>query len=104
MSIQLSGYKFAGPFRSASSLEDRNGVYAILAPTDSTHYKVIDVGESATVKTRVESHDREPCWRQHANNGGLRYAVHYTFGLQQAGRRAIEQKIRKQYHPPCGAH
>lgn len=103
MSIELSGYKFAGPYSSASSLEDRSGVYAILTPTDATHYKVVDVGESTMVKTRVENHDREPCWRRHANSGGLRYAVYYTPRLQQAGRRAIEQKVRQQYRPPCGA-
>jgi hypothetical protein len=60
MSIELSGYKFAGPYESTSSLKDRSGVYAILTPTSSTRYKVVDVGESATAKTRVENHDREP--------------------------------------------
>lgn len=103
MSIELSGYKFAGPYRSASALENRSGVYAILTPTSSTRYKVVDVGESATVKTRVENHDRQPCWRHHANGGDIRYAVYYTPGLQQAGRQAIEQKVREQYRPPCGA-
>ncbi len=102
MSIEISGYKFDGPYGSTSSLEDRSGVYSILTPTDSTHYKVIDVGESATVKTRVENHNRESCWRRNTNSGGLRYAVHYTPRLQQAGRRAIEQEIRQRYHPPCG--
>lgn len=103
MSITLSGYKFAGPYKSTSSLENRSGIYAILTPTKPTRYKVIDVGESATVKTRVENHDREPCWLRHTNSGGLRYAAHYTPGLQQAGRQAIEQKIRQQYQPPCGS-
>jgi hypothetical protein len=103
MSIVLSGYKFDGPYGSTSSLKDQSGVYAILTPTDPTHSKVVDVGESATVKTRVENHDRKPCWQRHANRGQLRYAVYYTPRLQQAGRRTIEQKIRKQYRPPCGS-
>jgi hypothetical protein len=103
MSIEIAGYKFAGSYNSTSSLEDRSGVYAVLIPTDATHYQVIDVGESATVKTRVENHDRKPCWQRRANSGGLRYAVYYTPGLQQAGRQAIEQKVRQQHRPPCGA-
>jgi hypothetical protein len=103
MSITLSSYKFDGPYKSAASLADRSGVYAILTPTTSSRYKIVDVGESAKVKTRVENHDRAPCWRRNANSGGLYYAVRYTPGLQQAGRQAIEQKIRKQYGPPCGS-
>jgi hypothetical protein len=102
MTIELSGHTFSGPYGSTSSLEDRNGVYAILTPTSATRYKVIDVGESATVKTRVENHDRKPCWRRHANSGRISYAVYYTRGLHQAGRKEIEQRIRQQYSPPCG--
>jgi hypothetical protein len=103
MSITLSGHQFAGPYKSTAPLEDRSGVYTILTPTDTTHYKVVDVGESAKVKTRVENHDRAPCWRRNAYDGGLHYAVHYTPGLHQAGRKAVEQKIRQQYRPPCGS-
>jgi hypothetical protein len=103
MSITISSYSFDGPYRSTSSLQNRSGVYAILTPTDATHYNIVDVGESAVVKTRVENHDRKPCWRRHAKRGGLRYAVYYTPRLQQAGRRAIERKIRAKYRPPCGS-
>lgn len=102
MSIEIAGYEFAGPYKLTTSLEDRSGVYAILTPTSTTRYNIIDVGESAKVKTRVENHDRKPCWRRHANNGQILYAVYYTPGLHQTGRKEIEQKIRKQYNPPCG--
>lgn len=103
MSIEIAGYKFNGPFQSTASLEDRSGVYVVLTPTDKTHYKVVDVGESATVKSRVESHDRRSCWQRSANSGGLKYSVYYTPGQQQSGRKIIEEKVRKQYDPPCGA-
>jgi hypothetical protein len=102
MTIEISGYEFSGPFSDTSSLEDRSGVYAILTPTGNSKYKVVDVGESATVKTRVENHDRNPCWQRNANKGGIQCAAHYTPGLHQAGRRKIEQEIRDQYKPPCG--
>ena len=103
MTIEIAGYKFAGAYSSTSSLENRSGVYAVLTPTDAMRYKVIDVGESATVKNRIETHDRKPCWQRNANNGGFFYAVHYTPRLQQAGRRLIEQEIRKKYRPSCGS-
>ncbi len=103
MSITLAGYKFNGPFKSTSSLEDKSGVYAILTPTNASRYKVVDVGESATVKSRVENHDRKSCWQRNASSGRLYYAVHYTPGLHQAGRKTIEQKVRQQYNPPCGS-
>ena len=64
--------------------------------------KVIDVGESSEVRSRVESHDRQYCWSFNANNGQLAYAVYYTPGLHQAGRRTIEQAVRDRYNPPCG--
>ena len=102
MSIEIAGYRFEGPYESTSDLENRSGVYSILTPTGNSRYKIIDVGESATVRTRVEGHDRKSCWRRNANNGQIRYAAYYTPGLQQAGRKKIEQKIREQYNPPCG--
>jgi hypothetical protein len=61
----------------------------------------VDIGESAQVKTRVETHDRKECWRQHAV-GALVVAVSYTPGLQQVGRRAVEQELRRQYSWPGG--
>jgi hypothetical protein len=102
MSISLAGYEFAGPYTATSALEERSGVYAILTPTTTNRYRVIDVGESATVKSRVENHDRKPCWLRHADSGGIRYAVYYTPGQPQASRQLIEQKIRQEYKPPCG--
>lgn len=103
MTITISGYEFAGPYNSTSSLEDRGGVYAILGQNAANKYTLIDVGESATVKTRVENHDRKPCWQRNSNGRGLYYTVHYTDGAQQAGRQAIEQKIRQEHNPPCGS-
>ncbi len=101
MSIQIGRYTFEGPYTSTNSLEDRSGVYAILCKKDGNNYNVVDVGESATVKSRVENHDRNDCWKRNCNNT-LTVAVYYTPGMQQTGRLAIEREIRNQYGPPCG--
>ncbi len=100
MSITVGKYNFDGPYTTASSLEDRSGVYAIHCKRDDKYY-LVDVGESATVKTRVENHDRKSCWSRNCT-GTVTYAAHYTPNVQQAGRRAIEQEIRDQYDAPCG--
>lgn len=99
MAIKICGYVFEGPYTSTSSLEDRSGVYAILCSKDDLF--VIDVGESATVRTRVETHDRKDCWKRHCKHT-IVYAAHYTPGLEQPGRQKIEKDVRKSTNPPCG--
>lgn len=100
MSITVCGYEFDGPYSSTDSLEDRSGVYAILCYANS-RYSTLDVGESAEVKSRVENHDRKDCWRKHCA-GTIAYAVRYTPGLQQPGRKEIEEDIRNRCYIPCG--
>jgi len=100
MSITIGEYTFEGTYASTYALEDHSGIYAILCHQDNK-YRLIDVGESATVKSRVENHDRKYCWRRNCS-GTLKVAVYYTPHLQQNGRMQIEQEIRKNYDPPCG--
>jgi len=100
MSITIGKYTFDGPYTSPNELEDHSGVYAIICQKDNKK-DLIDVGESATVKSRVETHDRKDCWGKNCQ-GTLTIAVYYTPNLQQPGRMAIEQEIRNKYDIPCG--
>ncbi|HOD17371.1 MAG TPA: hypothetical protein PKJ14_01835 [Candidatus Cloacimonadota bacterium] len=100
MSIQLGKYSFEGPYPKTDLLQDKSGVYAILS-WENNAYTVIDIGESATVKTRLDSHERFNCWERHCN-GTIYYAVYYTPNMQQAGRMEIEQELRDKYNPICG--
>jgi hypothetical protein len=100
ITITIGEYKFDGPYASTCMLEDRSGVYAIVCQKEGKNY-LIDIGESATVKSRVETHDRKYCWEKNCQ-GTLAVAVCYTPNLQQFGRMAIEQEIRNQYDVPCG--
>ena len=103
MSINLADYSFDGPYGSTQQLEDRAGVYAILAATEPNRYRVVDVGESAAVRSRVAYHDRALQWRAAAGGAGLFCAVRYTPGRQQATRTLLEQAVRTHYRPlPCG--
>lgn len=100
MSVTIGKHSFDGPYASTTYLEDRSGVYAIIDDRSGS-LNLIDVGESATVKSRVESHDRESCWTRN-RMGTLKFAVLYTPGIQQTGRMQIEQEIRNQFNPVCG--
>ncbi len=100
MGINISVYTFDGPYSSTTPIEDKSGVYVILCSKDGKYW-VIDVGESATVRTRLDNHDRKDCWIRNCQ-GTINYAVYYTPNLQQPERMEIEQKIRAQYSPPCG--
>ena len=98
--IKIGKHTFEGPYTSTDNLKDRSGVYAIICQNNGKNY-VIDVGESAEVKTRIETHDRENCWERNCR-GTLAVSVYYTPHLQQSGRMAIEHELRRQYNPACG--
>lgn len=100
MTVKIGDYTFDGPYMSTDPIEDRSGVYAIICKKGDKNY-LTDVGESAEVKSRLDTHDRKDCWQRECQ-GTLTYAVKYTPNLQQAGRMEIEQEIRDNYDPPCG--
>lgn len=98
MSIQPKSYPFDGPFDHTGPLRSQSGVYAILGkrPTDA-QYRVLDIGESHSVRDRVENHDRAPSWQAHRQP--LFVAAYHC---NQADRMKIEQELRALYNPPCG--
>ena len=63
MSTTIGGYNFDDPYTSTDKLEDMSGIYAILCCRDKI-CNIIDVGESASVRSRIESHDRKDCWKK----------------------------------------
>lgn len=98
MSIQLKSYPFDGPFDNTGPLRSLSGVYSILGkrPTNM-QCRVLDIGESHSVRERVENHDRQPCWLGHQMP--LFVAAYYC---NQTERMKIEQELRAFYNPPCG--
>ena len=100
MSIKIGKYNFEGPYASTDRLQNKSGVYVILCDKTSGYYP-IDCGESATVKNRVESHERKNCWNRNCSSS-LKVAVLYTPRLQSSGRVAVERELRGMYNFPCG--
>ncbi|MDZ8258996.1 hypothetical protein [Nostoc sp. ChiQUE01b] len=101
MTIAIGRWQFEGPYSHTSNLDNRSGVYAILDGRVDGMYWMIDIGESTTVRARIENHDRANCWVRN-QQGTLAVAVLYTPHFQQAGRRTIEQEIRSMYPLACG--
>ena len=100
MTIKIGRYSFEGPYTGTANLKDQGGVYTILCQNNGK-YNTVDVGESETVKSRVENHDRTSCWNTNCFSS-LAVAVLYTPGVSAEGRRQIEGEIRNTYNFPCG--
>ena len=98
MTINIINYTFDGPFSSVNDLKNQSGVYVILGNHGSGNWKVVDVGESSDVKTRVSNHDRADCWKQQGYSN-LTVAALYT---NEARRMEIESQLRRHFKPPCG--
>lgn len=101
MTVELGGYVFEGPYESWDRLQERAGVYVILCNLSEAD-RVIDVGGTETVQSSVRDHDRAASWRINCSSS-LLVAVLYTPETRQEERTKIEQAIRAQYNPPCGA-
>jgi len=96
VSISISKYIFEGPYKNNNKLKDRSGVYVIICRIGGKNH-IIDVGESAKIKTRIEIHERKKIWSQECSKGTISIAVYYTPNLQQSSRKDIEKEIRNYY-------
>lgn len=96
MAINIGNYTFDGAYSSPTFLDDKSGVYAVLGATAGGR-KVLDIGESGWVRTRVQAHDRSTAW---ARQGvPLTYAALYC---DEPSRMRIERELRARFNPPCG--
>jgi len=73
--INIGRYRFLGPFYDILAIRNISGIYAILDCRTSGTY-VLDIGESESLRDRLASHDRSPCWCQH-RHGRLGIATLY---------------------------
>lgn len=93
----ISGYSFNGPY-SQTGAPQVAGVY-VIGSSQGGKVRIIDVGESGDVGTRLSSHERQDCWQRNCSGSPLVY-VHEEAGADR--RRTIESAIRAQYNPACG--
>lgn len=91
-------YVFNGPYSQTADLKSDSGTYVVTTKKKSGDHKIIDVGESANVKSRVENHDRADCWANEQKNG-LFYSGYYC---DETSRMKLGDDIRNAFSPPCG--
>ncbi|MDD3761190.1 MAG: hypothetical protein PHO57_10220 [Acidithiobacillus sp.] len=98
MGIQIGSYNLDGPHTNIGGLHAQSGVYVILGRSGGTNWSVVDIGESQSVRERVETHDRQPCWQRH----GYQVLAVAALYVNERQRMTIEKELRIRYTPPCG--
>lgn len=101
MTIKIDKYQFQGPYTSFKKIRNRAGIYAVHSHIGQKYY-IIDIGESAMVRDRLEKHERMKCWINFLNGGEITISVLYLKHWCQDGRSKLVKKLREKYNPPCG--
>lgn len=97
MTITVCSYPFEGPYGDSALLRDIPGVYLVACARDGDYY-LVEVGESAEVKSRIDSHESSSFWRSSCRSGGtLLFFALYVPGMHQSGRMNIERELRNRY-------
>ena len=98
MGFESWGYHFDGSYQISSLLDAKAGVYVVWCKKENG-WKILDVGESADVRERIENHDRKECWKQ--NCGGTIY-YSATYISDEKERKKLEAIIRVAEKVICG--
>ena len=92
MSFELAGLTFEGPHAFYSDLKDEPGIFVIIDDQESVR-RIIDVGEAEQVRSRINFHEREDCWK--ANSfGTFGVGICYVPMSTAEQRRSMEAAIR----------
>lgn len=94
---QQGPLQFDGPHTSTASLLKQSGVYIISTVVNGLH-RILDVGESEDIQSRINSHDRKDEWTPHISDR-LYVSAFYCNAIE---RMAVESAVRDTYNPPCG--
>lgn len=89
---------FNGPFTHVDSMLQRSGVYLISVIENGFH-RVLDIGESGDIHTRVKTHDRQSQWLANSGGGQLHVSSYYC---DEPTRMSIERQLRDLFNPVCG--
>jgi hypothetical protein len=98
VTLGTKSYDFEGPFDDSALLENQSGIYLVTTRKSDGKYRVIDVGESVTIKDRLASHDRKDQWATYKKEG-LHFLVHYC---DETTRMSLGKGLREYFKPPCG--
>jgi hypothetical protein len=91
-------YKFEGPFEDSDLVKNQSGVYLVTTKKQKGSHRIIDVGESTTLKDRLASHDRKDQWVANEKHG-LYFSVYYC---NETTRMSFGETLREHFKPSCG--
>jgi len=103
--IKIGNYNFDGPYL-LSNFEtiDKAAIYAILCKNEiSGKYRLIYIGQSGEIETRLDSHNQKNCWKNNCNLSNLYIAIFYTPSSEYSKneREEIERELIDLYNPIC---
>jgi len=92
----ITGYSFSGPFYHTKKFKiDFPCVYVLV----NNQNKVVDVGQTSSVNSRIINHERKMCWIQ---NGCGEAGLYIYTSSDENFRILLERLIRETYNPICG--
>lgn len=102
--LTISGLPFQCVKLSEADFSDVAAIYLILCVAQDGNWKVIDVGQSGQVGTRIDVHDRQECWKRNCPNNNIWVCIYKTptSSYTKEQREALEGKLRDAYKPVCG--
>jgi hypothetical protein len=86
-----------------ADFKDKAAVYVILNVNDNGEWKVLDVGQSAEIGASIDTKSRVAAWKEQCDPAKIQVGSYSmpTASYKKEDRTALEQKVRKQYNPPC---
>jgi hypothetical protein len=104
VSITIAGTNFACVPLAEANFIDIAAVYVVLCVNSDGSWLALDVGQSSAVGTRIDSHDRELCWRRECPSGNIWVCVYPMPAgkFTDKARTAFESQLRQSLNPPCG--
>jgi len=102
--VTIGGRSFSCVRLSETNFKDVAAIYVILCVAKDGSWTVLDVGQSGEVGSRIDTHDRQECWRNNCSNNNIWVCVYPMPSSQytKQDREQFESSLRTQYSPACG--
>jgi hypothetical protein len=103
--IKIGEYSFTFVRLAETDFTDVAAVYVVICVLgEKGNYGVIDVGQTGEVGTRINSHEREECWKRECSTGNIWVCVHTMPSVRYTkdDRLHLERDLRERYKHKCG--
>ncbi len=105
VAVTIGGRSFSCVPLAEANFADVAAIYVIICVNPDKSWRVLDIGQTGELGTRIDSHDRRLCWNTKCETNNIWVCVHPMPSsiYSAADRRALEAALRGQYNPvPCG--